>query len=242
MAASFQGKVASTRAMDKLDLSLPYRAGIGTSQTTARRWYNSPSSEISKKYPESNRSSGSRLKDVAPQCKETIRRIEAVPVAGRGFGTEAEPCIADPAQARHGLERPEVSKAISLRVVTAAFDQRDQQVGDLLTSHLPVPIHLDDEAGLSGKGLLETGHHRGSDPQILGVRDEDNSLDRRTSRWRTMSWVRSGDASSTTMIDLTKDGIEARTVPISASTRYAGTTTATWRERKADSRADRSRA
>jgi hypothetical protein len=55
---------------------------------------------------------------------EPILRIEDVPVAGRQLGQKSEGQAAQQPMAWHASERASVDKAVALRVVVVAVDQR----------------------------------------------------------------------------------------------------------------------
>src|ERR1700690_204837 len=76
--------------------------------------------------------------------KKTIRRIEDVPVAGRGLGKEAESHVAESADERHFLQSYKIAETIAFGVIRFALDQRQEQCGQMTDIHLSIAVNLDD--------------------------------------------------------------------------------------------------
>ena len=104
-----------------------------------------------------------------------VGRVENVPVAGGGFGQEAQSHVAEAADERHLLQGGEVAEAVALGVIGLAADERGQQAGQVTRVHLPVAVYFDDDLRAELERLAEARHHRAADAAILFVADENHA-------------------------------------------------------------------
>src|SRR5690606_17151990 len=95
--------------------------------------------------------------------------IKQVPVAGRKLGHKRQNGVAEQSSLRHFMDFFQIKKAVPLRIIGMAKNNRRGKMADQVRIHVTIAIDFYDDLHIIGNSLGITGHYSAAHAQILTV-------------------------------------------------------------------------